>query len=108
MSEERAKRWIEESQKDEVADHGIPPELFGAQEAFFKRLLAGDRDGCSSLVRELCDTHEAPDLVRLMVVEPSMYDVRTLKETGEIPAEQEELASTIVARIQSELQHKCS
>lgn len=69
------------------------------KDTFLKALLDGDHGICISLVKEHIRSSDDLQQLYLQVIQPSMYEIGMLWESGSISVAQEHLASAVVGRV---------
>ena len=100
-------QWMLDSHKDMVVLSQVPADPFAAlnpafedkRRLFLAALLRGDSRECLRQGSESATSKKSVEDFYLQVVQPSLYAVGTLWETGDISVAQEHLASALVARV---------
>ncbi len=97
---------IEASREDLDTPLFVDPKWQEIKESFLEMILAGDHKKVLNLVDE--SIHSAADLegFYLQGIQPAMYKIGTLWETGEISVAREHLASAIVSRVMASLYNR--
>lgn len=94
---------IESSLKPAKQEYLTDHRWMGTYELFFKSLLNGDTYQCSEIAHSSCRFETDLKDFYLNVVQPSMYRIGDLWESGKISAAVEHLATAIVTRTISKL-----
>lgn len=99
--ESRHETFIELAGQDPFSGPDPAPEWRETFEAFFRSLLEADRQACMELARRSVRSISKLPGFYLNVLQPAMYRVGAMWETGKISVAKEHLASALVNRIMS-------
>ncbi len=101
--------WIKENIDDllSVSSDGTVIEtpaagkLSEARDAFLKALLEGDEEKCLKIADDYAGTTDEISDLFVHVIQPSMYEIGSMWERGDISGAKEHLATIIVSKIMS-------
>lgn len=87
------------SEEEKLAAIATEQSMIGSKNEFQQALLEGDHRKCLSMANENITTGSDVEKFYLHTIQPALYEIGNLWESGQISIAQEHLASAIVSRV---------